>query len=138
MYQSLLTESNLYPILRRLDEELAAEAKTLGCPPLRREAPPSELPAQTARCPSGGGVRPGLPAAAELLLRRRGLPTSEDPRVGAFPGPQGVPRGGRDTRQRAAAGTESDSAGEAEGAGGSQPPDDEAMAQVVAGELRQE
>lgn len=32
MYQSLLTESNLYPILRRLDEELAAEAKKLGCP----------------------------------------------------------------------------------------------------------
>jgi hypothetical protein len=31
MYQSLLTESNLYPILRRLDEELAAEAENLGC-----------------------------------------------------------------------------------------------------------
>ncbi|MCP4966737.1 MAG: hypothetical protein GY926_16110 [bacterium] len=32
MYRNLLNESSLYPILRKLDEELAAETKKLGCP----------------------------------------------------------------------------------------------------------
>ena len=32
MYQNLLDRSTLYPILRNLDEKLAAEARERGCP----------------------------------------------------------------------------------------------------------
>lgn len=81
MYQNLLNQSSLYWILRRLDEELAADAKKLGCPycggQLHRANYPRKprgAPAEVERDPS---YRRRLSfCCAEEGCRRRRTPAS--------------------------------------------------------------